>query len=150
MSAVPVRRATLADLDPLAILFDGYRQFYRMPSDVAKGRAFLADRLHHGDSTIFVASIGADLVGFTQLYPTFASVSIGRALILNDLFVAPSARGHGVGRALIERAVEFGKLDGALYLELATEVTNRTAQRLYEATGWQREVDFYRYSLDVR
>lgn len=149
MSALSIRRASPADLELLVPLFDGYRQFYRKPSDPASARAFLADRLRNGDSIIFLAFLGADPAptGFTQLYPMLSSVSIGRALLLNDLFVSPAGRGHGVGRALIERAVELGRETGALYLELATEVTNQTAQRLYEAAGWRRETAFYHYEI---
>ncbi|MFN0177668.1 MAG: N-acetyltransferase family protein [Gemmatimonadales bacterium] len=150
MSDVTVRRASGDDLDLVAALFDGYRQFYRQPSDPARVRAFLADRLRNGDSIVLLAFLEGQAVGFVQLYPTFSSVSIGRALVLNDLFTSASARGRGVGRALIESAVQFGRESGALYLELATEITNSSAQRLYEAMGWARETDFYRYSLNLR
>lgn len=150
MSDVTVRRANADDLDLVAALFDGYRQFYRQPSDPTRVRAFLADRLRNGDSIVLLAWLEGRAVGFVQLYPTFSSVSIGRALVLNDLFTGDSARGRGVGRALIAAAVQFGRDSGALYLELATEITNTSAQRLYEKMGWARETDFYRYSLDLR
>ncbi len=147
MSLVSVRKAAATDLEQLVPLFDGYRQFYRKPSDPERVRAFLAARFHAGDSIVFLAFLDADAepVGFTQLYPVPSSVTLGRALILNDLFVVPAGRGHGVGRALIERAVAFGRETGALYLELATEVSNQTAQRLYEGTGWHRETEFFHY-----
>jgi GNAT superfamily N-acetyltransferase len=147
-----IRRAELTDLDRLAPLFDGYRRFYRRQEEPDRVRAFLTDRLRNRDSIIFLAFIeGQPLpVGFTQLYPTYSSVSIGRSLILNDLFVDPAGRGHGVGRALLERAAQFGRATGALYLELATEVSNAPAQALYEQAGWRRDTDFYHYSLDLR
>jgi GNAT superfamily N-acetyltransferase len=150
MSEVTVRRANAEDLDLVAALFDGYRQFYRQPSDPTRVRAFLADRLRNGDSIVLLAWLEGQAVGFAQLYPTFSSVSIGRALVLNDLFTSASARGRGVGRALIEAAVRFGRESAAIYLELATEITNTSAQRLYETMGWARETDFYRYSLTLR
>ncbi len=151
MSALSIRRASPADLELLVPLFDGYRQFYRRPSDPTRARAFLADRLRNGDSIVFLAFLGAgvDPAGFAQLYPMFSSVSIGRSLILNDLYVTSASRGRGVGRALIERAVEFGRETGALYLELATEVTNQTAQRLYQAAGWRRDTAFYHYEIGL-
>jgi ribosomal protein S18 acetylase RimI-like enzyme len=149
---IEVRRATAADLEAVAPLFDGYRQFYRRPPDLAAARAFLAERFARDDSVIFVATIDGDSrpVGFTQLYPVFSSVSLGRAWILNDLFVDPGARGRGVGEALLERARRHGIETGALYLELATEQTNRLAQRLYERLGWVRERRFDHYELDLR
>ncbi len=145
-----VRQATPDDLEPVAHLFDQYRQFYRRTSDLAAARAFIGSRLQNGDSIIFViqAEPAGALVGFTQLYPLFASLSIGRAFVLNDLFVSPVARGLGLGRHLLERAAEYGRDTGARYLELSTETTNAAAQRLYEKLGWVRETSFYHYSLD--
>ncbi|MSR02659.1 MAG: GNAT family N-acetyltransferase [Gemmatimonadetes bacterium] len=146
-----VRQATPDDLEPVAHLFDQYRQFYRRTSDLAAARAFIESRLQNGDSIIFViqAEPAGALVGFTQLYPLFASLSIGRAFVLNDLFVSPVARGLGLGRHLLERAAEYGRDTGARYLELSTETTNAAAQRLYEKLGWVRETSFYHYSLDL-
>ena len=147
-----ILRAESADLERLVPLFDDYRRFYRKPSEPERVRAFLADRLRNRDSIVFLALDGqaGPAIGFTQLYPVFSSVSIGRALILNDLFVVPAGRGRGVGAALLERAEAFGRETGALYLELETEVTNLTAQALYHRLDWVRETEFFKYSLDLR
>jgi ribosomal protein S18 acetylase RimI-like enzyme len=146
-----IRRATVDDVEALAPLFDGYRQFYRQPSDLSRARAFLLDRLSRSESVVYLAEIEgrASPVGFTQLYPSFTSVSTGRAWILNDLYVSPDARRYGVGRALLDRARDHAVETGAIYLELATEVSNATAQRLYESLGWVREVGFHHYTLRV-
>ena len=136
-----VRRATTADLDGLTVLFDGYRQFYRQPSDASAARHFLAERLEQGESVVFVADDGEALVGFTQLYPAFSSVSLVRLWILNDLFVAASARQVGGGRQLMEAARAFAESTGAGRLVLTTQEDNRTAQRLYEALGYRHESD---------
>lgn len=151
-ASIAIRRATSTDLDALVPLFDAYRRFYRKPSAPDPVRVFLADRFRNGDSIVFLAgsSPTAPPFGFVQLYPIFSSLSIGRALILNDLFVAPDSRGAGAGRALLERAAEFGREIGALYLELATETSNTRAQRIYEAAGWVRDLDFHHYSFDLR
>src|SRR6266851_4244256 len=95
-------RAGLDDLEALAPLFDGYRRFYRQPSDPQAARAFLAERLKRNESVIFVAVLDGGIVGFTQLYPLFSSVSMKRLWLLNDLFVAPEARRTGAGRGLDE------------------------------------------------
>ena len=153
MTAPPlVSRAGSLDLESVARLFDAYRQFYQRPSEPERVRAFLADRLRNQDSVILLARLepAATAVGFTQLYPTFSSVSIGRAYVLNDLFVDRSARGRGIGEALLHAAARIGRETGALYLELETAVTNLTAQRLYERLGWKRETEFHRYGLDLR
>jgi GNAT superfamily N-acetyltransferase len=52
--------------------------------------------------------------------------------LMNDLFVDPSARGEGVGRALIEAAAEVARERGSTRLEWSTAPDNTTAQRLYD------------------
>jgi GNAT superfamily N-acetyltransferase len=145
MAEVRTVRATLDDLDALVPLFDGYRQFYRRPSDLAEARVFLADRLKRSESVTFLAVVDGAVVGFTQLYPLFSSVSMQRLWLLNDLFVAADARGSGAGRALLERAERWARETGAKGLTLSTELTNETAQRLYEAAGWTKDEEFLHY-----
>ena len=142
-----VRQATVADLDLIVQLFDQYRQFYRFPSDPEGARRFLCDRFVHQQSVIFLACDCVEAAGFTQLYPSFSSGAMARIFVLNDLFVAPAARGRGVGTALLDAAAEYGRRVGAVRLVLSTELTNTTAQRLYEKTGWKRETVFCAYQL---
>jgi GNAT superfamily N-acetyltransferase len=147
---VGVRQATISDLDLLVPLFDAYRQFYRQPSDLDLARRFLLERFQHDESIIFVAvRPDGSAVGFTQLFPSFSSVSAARILILNDLFVRPEARGARVGALLLAVAASFGQAVGAVRLTLSTEVTNKAAQALYQKEGWTRQTDFYVYNLVV-
>jgi GNAT superfamily N-acetyltransferase len=149
ITGVRVRQATVADLDLLVPLFDQYRQFYRQPSDPEGGRQFLLERFAHNQSVIFVACDGAAAIGFTQLYPSFSSVGMARIFVLNDLFVTPDVRGGGVGKALLDAAAEYGSRVGAVRLVLSTELTNSTAQRLYEKAGWKRDTAFCAYQLTL-
>lgn len=147
--ALVVAQATLDDLDALTPLFDGYRMFYGKPSDPAMARAFLHERMALRESVIFLARAGEKgaALGFTQLYPCFSSVSARRLWILNDLFVAQSARGRGVAHALMERARRHAVETGALRLVLQTARDNVTAQALYESLGYARDEGMYEYSL---
>lgn len=145
MSQIVTRQAILDDLDALIPLFDAYRQFYKKPSDLLAARAFLRDKFDHGESVIFLAWDGARPVGFTQLFPSFSSVSMARTFLLNDLFVAPSHRRRGVGALLLDAAVRHGRALGAVRLSLSTHVSNTTAQATYQAQGWQRDTDFLVY-----
>jgi ribosomal protein S18 acetylase RimI-like enzyme len=145
-----VRRATLDDLDVLAPLFDGYRQFYRQAPDLERARQFLRERLLKNESTLFLArGAGAVPLGFTQLFPSFSSVSMARSFVLNDLFVVPEARRAGVARALLGSAVAFCKELGAVRLSLSTEVTNTSAQALYVASGWSLQTEYQVYTLKL-
>lgn len=142
-------RAEVAHVPLIAPLFDGYRQFYEAPSDLAGATRFIHDRLSQKQSVIFLAMNGATAVGFTQLYPLFSSVSMTTLWLLNDLFVSPLGRQQGVGEALLKRAEAFGREVGAKGLALQTAVTNLPAQRLYERCGWVRDAQFYWYDLSL-
>jgi GNAT superfamily N-acetyltransferase len=145
---VVVRQATVSDLELLVPLFDAYRQFYRRPGDPALARRFLLERFQHDESVIFLAvRQDGSGIGFTQLFPSFSSVSAARIFILNDLFVSPEVRRKKVGHLLLAAAANFGRQVGAIRLTLSTEVANTTAQALYEAEGWTRQEDFYVYDL---
>jgi ribosomal protein S18 acetylase RimI-like enzyme len=151
MGQVKTRRATRADLDAIAPLYDAYRQFYRKPADLALARRFLDERFERDESVIFVAEdAGGTVIGFTQLYPLFCSVAAERIFVLYDLFVAPSARGTGAGRALMEAAEAFGRQEGAARLDLQTAKTNVIGQSLYESCGWLRDNDFYVYEKSLK
>ncbi|WP_419941403.1 N-acetyltransferase family protein [Candidatus Palauibacter sp.] len=144
-----IREAALEDVDRLAPLFDGYRQFYRQPSDPEGARRFLAERLGARESRVFVAEAPEGrAVGFVQLFPSFSSVSMKRLWILNDLFVAPEARRTGVARALMERARQLAVETGAKGLILETESHNAPAKTLYEDLGWELD-GTHHYELQV-
>lgn len=150
-SSVQVRQASVSDLEALAPLFDGYRQFYGQPGDMALARAFLLERFRHDQSVVFIATeADGTAVGFTQLYPSFSSVSAARTFILNDLFVATEARRSGVGIKLLEAAARFGRSVGAARLSLSTTTDNAAAQALYASMGWVRDTRFYSYGLSLR
>ena len=148
-AAVQVRQATIADLPGLAPLFDAYRVFYGQPSDEALARSFLLERFRHLESVVFIAFADDRAIGFAQLYPSFSSGRAARTLILNDLFVAPEARGKGAGTALLAAAADYAKAIGAVRLTLSTAGDNRAAQALYEQEGWIRETAFVSYNLPL-
>jgi GNAT superfamily N-acetyltransferase len=147
---VTIRRATAADLDILASLFDAYRQFYRQASDREGARRFLRDRLERDESVIFLAFDGGAPIGFTQLYPSFSSASMAPIFVLNDLFVSPEARRAGTGSALLRAAADYGRSAGAVRLTLSTELTNMSAQSVYEKNGWKRDTVFCVYQLALQ
>jgi GNAT superfamily N-acetyltransferase len=142
-----VRPAHGGDLEALARLFEAYRAFYKAPPDAEAARRFLSARLELGDSRLFLALRENRAIGFTQLYPSFSSLSMQRLWILNDLFVAPEARGGGAGTALMAAAAEFARTDGAKGLVLATQVENLTAQSLYHRMGYRQDSAFLHFQL---
>lgn len=148
-SGLQIEIATEADLDALAPLFDAYRRFYSQAGDVNAARAFLRARMVLGQSAVYLVRLDGAPAGFAQLYPTFSSVAMQPVVVLNDLFVAETARGRGVGRALTLRAIDHAREAGAVRLDLMTEVTNAPAQGLYESLGFVRNTTHYRYKFTL-
>lgn len=144
-----IHRTTLNDLDAVTALFDAYRIFYRKTSELQAARGFLQARLQNQEAVIFLATVEDTPAGFTLLYPLYSSVNMGKLWLLNDLYVDPNFRQQGIGAALLTQARDFGKASGAVRLELATEITNTTAQSVYEGLGWIRDDQFYHYYLPL-
>lgn len=143
-----IKKAVREDIAKVAFLFDAYRVFYKQHSDLQAAFDFLEQRLDKEESTIFLATLKNDAVGFVQMYPIFSSVSLKRAWLLNDLFVAESARNQGVGEALLQQAKQYGKETNAAFIILQTADDNYKAQSVYEKNGWIKTQDFfYEYPL---
>ena len=141
--------ATEKNIEQLTQLFDGYRMFYKQPSNLKAAREFLLDRFQKKDSVVFmVMDKDGGALGFTQLYPLFSSVSMQRTYVLNDLFVSELARGRGVGAALMEHAKKFARATGSKGLTLETSVDN-PAQKLYHRMGWVKDTEVNHYTWEI-
>lgn len=149
MNKITVRRATITDLELIVPLFDAYRVFYKQMSDTGAARAFLLQHFEQQSSVIFLAFANGKPAGFTQLYPSYSSVSMAEMWILNDLFVAADARGLGLGAKLLAAAKEFGMAAKAKELILETANDN-PAQKLYERMGWRLDTDHKHYYLPLQ
>lgn len=125
-------QATMNELEEVAMLFDEYRQFYGIESDQSSTKAFLQLRMALKESVIFMAVENDKAVGFTQLYPTFSSIALQRAYILNDIYVKEDARGQGVGTALMQKVFQYCEQQSARYVTLQTAADNINARKLYE------------------
>ncbi len=103
-------------------------------------------------ATQIVAEKEGALVGSVLLYPAGGAMGApggGRAMTLTWpevrlLAVAPSARGSGTGRRLMEECIRRARAAGATALTLHTTEMMRMAMQLYERMGFERaaELDF--------
>jgi len=148
--SIIIKRATIGDVHDISELFNAYRVFYKQESDVGLAVKYLSERMEKDESIIFLArDEKGQALGFTQLYPTFSSLSACTTWVLNDLFVASTARRLGVGRKLMNVAREFVIESGANGIALETDQGNVNAQALYESLGYEKNRDHYFYFLDL-
>ncbi len=138
-----VSAAKVDDVNDVAVLFDAYRSFYECAPDADGSRRFVAARIQEGTTRFFVARLGDGAVGFVHLLPSFDTLAMLPMWNLEDLFVDPSFRGHGVGSGLLRHAEDFARSTHAARLSLTTAHTNATAQRLYMAHGYRPD-DIFR------
>lgn len=134
-----ILQATMNELEELTVLFDEYRQFYGIESDVSSAKAFLQLRMALKESIIFVVVENGNTIGFAQLYPTFSSIALQRAYILNDIYVKEDARGLGVGKALMEKVFQYSEQQYARYVTLQTATDNVHARKLYENLNMKQD-----------
>ncbi|MFB9842874.1 GNAT family N-acetyltransferase [Mucilaginibacter ginsenosidivorans] len=147
-----IKRIGVDEAGIVTDLFDRYRQFYEQPADRELAGRYISQRLANNESVIFVAIADGTPAGFTQLYPTYSSVRACKNWILNDLYVDENHRKKGIGEALIRTAIAFAKAAGAADLQLETATDNHTAQRLYEAIGFEKQeqgTGFFLYKISV-
>jgi GNAT superfamily N-acetyltransferase len=139
------------DLGELLGLLRGYCDFYEVaPSDdrlLAVSRALIADPEREGVQLLARDESGT-AVGFATVYWSWQTLSAARLGVMNDLFVAPAARGHGVAEALIAACREACAAHGATTLAWQTALDNGRAQAVYDRVGARRS-QWLDYSLDV-
>lgn len=145
-----INLANHEDIPKLAELFDQYRVFYEQTSNIKEATAFIKQRLENRDSVIFTAKDESHMAGFTQLYPSFSSVSMKPLWILNDLFVHKSHRRKGIAKRLMETAKNHAFETKAIRISLATQLSNTVAQKLYEAMGYVKDDSFYHFNLPIQ
>ncbi|NVZ62721.1 GNAT family N-acetyltransferase [Pseudomonas gingeri] len=150
MSATIVtRHASLDDAPAIAPLLDKYREFYGEPSNLARSLAFIQERFHLGESIIIVALSNQEIIGFTQLFPSFSSVTLQRLWILNDLYVDEAQRSAGAGLALLTAARNFAEQTGAKQLFIEGAEDNPRARNLYTRFGFVENSDYHYYHLPL-
>jgi GNAT superfamily N-acetyltransferase len=148
---IEISRVAEQDLAELLPLVRGYCDFYEVtPSDdelLALSRALIADP--ERDGVQLLARDGAEALGFATIYWSWATTIASRIGVMNDLFVAPAARGTGAAELLIHACVEECRSHGAAELTWQTAPDNERAQRVYDRVGAKRS-QWVDYSLSVR
>ena len=139
------------DLGDLLPLMRAYCDFYEVaPSDedlLALSRSLIADPERDGIQLIARGADGTAL-GFATIFWTWSTTTAARIAIMNDLFVAPAARGVRLGEALIAACADRCRARGVRSLNWQTALDNTRAQALYDRIGARRS-QWLDYDLPV-
>jgi ribosomal protein S18 acetylase RimI-like enzyme len=130
-----VRRATADDAQAVGRLLDDFNREFDEPTP---GPAALAERvrtlLGHGDTVVLLAGEGPD--GLAVLRFRAAIWDDALECYLAELYVVPAERGQGLGRALMEEAMDVARAEGATHMDLGTGEDDVAARALYESLGF--------------
>lgn len=140
-----IRTIGAPDAGSWQALWQGYLAFYEtaLPADVTDATW---RRLLDPAEPLFglVAERDGVLTGFAHCVLHRGTWSLGQHCYLEDLYVAPDARGAGTGRALIEAVYREADRRGADRVYWLTHETNGTARALYDRIG--RRSGFIHYT----
>src|SRR3954454_112065 len=146
-----IRPAVDSDIPALMPLMRGYCDFYEAdPPDSGldeMARALIASE--DGQGMLLVADQDGVAVGFAAVGWKWSSLRGARIAVLEDLFVAPEARGQGAADALIKAWADRARELGAPVLSWMTAVDNHRAQAVYNRVGAHAET-YMEYELELR
>jgi ribosomal protein S18 acetylase RimI-like enzyme len=147
---IDISLANSSHLEQLSLLFDGYRVFYQMNSNVAASKHFLQERFSNNDSLIFIATENRKILGFVQIYASFSSIAMQPTWTLNDLFIGEGSRRKGIAKLLIQHTEREAKNTGIFSIKLATQLKNDKAIALYRTLNYKQIDDFSHFSKRIR
>jgi len=135
MADARVRRGGPADADAIGRLLHDFNTEY---DDVTPGPRALAGRVRElladGAFVVLLAGDGPDGLAVLRFRPSIWTAAL--ECYLAELYVVPALRGRGLGRALLEAAIETARAQGADHMDLGTSEDDRAARALYERLGF--------------
>jgi ribosomal protein S18 acetylase RimI-like enzyme len=130
-----VRRADVEDAETIGQLLHDFNREFDEPTPQPSA---LADRvrmlLRSGESMVLLGGKGPDGLAVLRFRP--AIWSAGLECYLAELYVVPQRRGQGLGRALMQEAIEQARRRGADSMDLGTSEGDMAARALYESLGF--------------
>ena len=131
----PIRLASAADAPVFGRLLHRFNsEFGEATPDAEVIAERAAPLLESGEVTVLFVGEGPD--GFAELRFRPSLYTGALDAYLEELYVVPERRGRGMGRALLEAAMEHARARGAARIDLGTSEDDVAARALYESTGF--------------
>jgi GNAT superfamily N-acetyltransferase len=135
LAQTPIRGAGAADAPAFGRLLHAFNTEFgeaTPAADVIAERA--APLIESGEVTVLFGGEGPD--GFAELRFRPSLYTGALDAYLEELYVVPERRGHGLGRALLEAAMDHARERGAAHIDLGTSEDDVAARALYESAGF--------------
>jgi ribosomal protein S18 acetylase RimI-like enzyme len=130
-----VRRAGPAEAETIGRLLHDFNTEFGDPTPGPRQLAGRVRRLiAEGDTAVLIGGAGPDGVAVLRFRGAIWSQAL--ECYLAELYVVPNRRGHGLGRALLEAAIELARGEGADHMDLGTSADDDAARALYESLGF--------------
>lgn len=130
-----VRAATAADAESIGRLLHDFNTEFGEPTPTPERLAArIEELLREGQTAVLLAGEGPHGLAVLRFRP--AIWSQGLECYLAELYVVPSMRGNGLGRALMDVAIEHARGRGADCMDLGTGEDDVAARALYESLGF--------------
>jgi ribosomal protein S18 acetylase RimI-like enzyme len=134
-ASAQIRLAGSDDAEAVGRLLHDFNTEFSEPTPGPKALAARVRKLlAGGDTTVLVGGPGPD--GLAVLRFREAIWADALECYLAELYVVPDRRGHGLGRALMEAAIETARAEGATTIDLGTSEDDVAARALYESLGF--------------
>jgi GNAT superfamily N-acetyltransferase len=139
-----IRAAAPTDLPLIAALIRELAEYEHLSHAVHFEEATLGSHLfgEHPAADVLIAEWDGAAVGFALFFQNFSTFAGRPGLYLEDLFIRPEARGHGLGRALLEELARIALARNCARLEWAVLDWNTPSIGFYETIGAQMRGDW--------
>lgn len=132
---IEIRRGGIEDAADIARLLHDFNAEFEEPTPgVAALTEYSRRLLGEGEMTVLLAGDGPDGISLLRFRPSVWTGTLEAHL--QELYVVPSLRGRGIGRALLEATIELAREVGATGIDLNTGETDTAARALYESMGF--------------
>ena len=146
---VDISAATLADVPLILELIRGLAVYEKLENQVVVTESILRESLfgEDGAAECLIARVGGNAAGFALFFHNFSTWLGRRGLYLEDLFVQPAFRGHGVGKALLTHLAGIAVARGCGRFEWQVLDWNQSARDFYEKLGAQANPGWINYRM---
>jgi GNAT superfamily N-acetyltransferase len=148
-AAVEIRAARAADVPVILALINELAEFENLQHQVVATEATLRDALFgsHPGAEAVIARVADEAAAFALYFHNFSTFVGKRGLYLEDLYVRPAFRGHGIGRQLLSHLAQIAVQRGCGRFEWSVLDWNRSARNFYEALGAEANPAWVNYRV---